>query len=85
MKSNKGNKVPNQLIIHTSEATYFQSYQSIIIKTTFEDGQRVVYLDEYYWNYSPTTSKYRNAFLGKTNQEVKNNVKNGIYKLTNLN
>jgi hypothetical protein len=85
MTSKRGNKVANQFIIHTPEATFFQSYQSIIIKTTFEDGQRVVYLDEYYWNYSNTTSKYRNLFLGENSKIIENKIKKGIYKLTNLN
>ena len=85
MTSSRGNKVPNQFIIHTPEATYFQSYQSIIIMTTFEDGERVVYLDEYYWNYSKTTSKYRNLFLGEDSKEVEKKVKNSVYKLKNLN
>jgi hypothetical protein len=85
MTSNRGNKIANQFIIHTPEAIYFQSYQSIIIKTTFEDGQRVVYLDEYYWNYSNTTSKYRNLFLGENSKIIENKIKKGIYKLTNLN
>ena len=85
MTSSKGNKIANQFIIHTPEATYFQSYQSIIIKTTFEEGKRVVYLDEYYWNYSKTTSKYRNSFLGENSKIVEEKVKNGVYLLTNLN
>lgn len=85
MKSRNGNKVPNQFIVHTPEATFFQSYNSIIVKTTFKDGQRVVYLDEYYWNYSRTTSKYRSLFLGENTQETKDNIKSGKYKLTNLN
>ena len=85
MTSSRGNKIANQFIIHTPEATYFQSYQSIIIKTTFEEGKRVVYLDEYYWNYSKTTSKYRNSFLGENSKIVEEKVKNGVYLLTNLN
>ncbi len=85
MTTSRGNKIANQFIIYTPEATYFQSYQSIIIKTTFEDGQRVVYLDEYYWNYSNTTSKYRNLFLGENSKIIENKIKKGIYKLTNLN
>lgn len=64
-ESKNGNKVPNQFIIHTPEFTLFQSYNSTIIKTTFEDGKRVVYLDEYFWDYSKTTGKYRNQFLGE--------------------
>lgn len=85
MTSSRGNVIPNQFIIHTPEATYFQSYQSIIVKTTFKEGNRVVYLDEYYWNYSKTTSKYRNEFLGENTKEIKQKIEKGIYKLINLN
>ena len=81
----KGNKIPNQFIIHTSEATYFKSYESIIIKTTFEDGERVVYLDECYWDYSNTTGKYRNLFLGENKKETQKKLDAGIYKLIDLN
>ena len=83
--SDKGNKVPNQFIIHTSEYTIFQSYDSTIVKTTFEDGVKVYYLDEYYWNYSKTTSKYRNQFLGENTKETQVKIDNGTYKLVNLN
>lgn len=85
MKSSRGNEVPNQFIIHTSEATYFQSYESIIVKTTHSDGVRIVFLDATYWNYSKTTSKYRNQFLGKTTKQIEENIKAGIYKLVDLN
>lgn len=85
MTSANGNKVANQFIIFDSEYTAFQSYNSIIVKTTFEDGQRVVYLDSYYWNYSKTTSKYRNQFLGETTKETQAKIDNGTYKLTDLN
>jgi hypothetical protein len=84
-ESKNGNKVPNQFIIHTSEFTLFQSYNSIIIKTTFEDGKRVVYLDEFYWDYSKTTGKYRNQFLGEDKKTTESKIKNNIYKLANLN
>jgi len=84
-ESKNGNKVPNQFIIHTSEFTLFQSYNSTIIKTTFEDGKRVVYLDEYYWDYSKTTGKYRNQFLGEDKKTTELKIKNNIYKLANLN
>jgi len=83
--SSKGNKVANQFMINTSEYRMFQSYNSNIVKTTFEDGKRVVYLDEYYYNYSKTTSKYRNLYLGESTKEIEAKIKAGIYKLTNLN
>lgn len=85
MRSAKGNAIPNQLIIFESDATYFQSYNSIIVKTTFEDGKRVVYLDENKWDYSVTTGKYRNQFLGETKSETEKKIKSGEYRLTNLN
>ena len=89
--SDRGNPITNQIIITEEKKNYvkkeiFQSYDSIIVvkeymplKTTF------VYLDEYYWNYSRTTSKYRNIFLNETTEETKRKIKNGIYKLANLN
>ena len=55
----KGNKVSNQFIIFTPKFTSLKSYNYIIVKTTFEDGQRVIYLDSYYWNYSKIIGKYR--------------------------
>ena len=85
MTSSRGNVVPNQFIIHTPEATYFQSYDSIIVKTTFIDGERVIILDKYYWDYSKTTSKYRNEFLGKTTKEIKSLIDSEKYLLMDLN
>lgn len=85
LTSPNGNKVANQFIIFDSEFTLFQSYDSVIIKTTFEDGKRVVYLDEKYYNYSKTTSKYRNLFLGETTKEIEAKIKNGTYILKDLN
>jgi hypothetical protein len=85
MKVSNAWGVPNQSIIHTPEATYFQSYNSIIVKTTHEDGKRVVVLDEVFWNYSKTTSKYRNSFLGETSKEVAAKISSGEYQLENLN
>ena len=62
LTSNNGNKVPNQLeIIDNNGTKYFQSYNSIIIKQTTNN----TYLDSYYYNYSRTTSKYRNLYLDR--------------------
>ena len=83
--NDKGREILNQFIIYTPEATYFQSYKSIIVKTTFEDGKRVVYLDRDYWDYSQTTSKYRNQYLGETTKDTKRKIKSGEYKLADLN
>ena len=71
--------------ILTPEATFFQSYNSIIVKTTFEEGKRKVYLDNNTWDYSKTTSKYRNQFLGESTKETQKKIKSGEYTLINLN
>ena len=85
MGNGKGGTVKNQYIIFDSEFTLFQSYDSVIVKTCFEDGKRKVYLDEKYWDYSKTTGKYRNLFLGESKAETEKKIKSGEYTLTNLN
>jgi hypothetical protein len=81
LSSPRGNDVPNQFEIQTPTATYFQSYNSIIVKK--EGG--ITYLDENYWNYSRTTSKYRNLFLGETTKQTQQKIDSGVYILTDLN
>jgi len=44
-----------------------------------------VYLDKYYWNYSKTTSKYRNIFLGENSKEIQDKINSGVYTLIDLN
>ena len=81
--SSKGNKIANQFIF-TDEIgnKYFQSYSSVIVKINPLDQ---IYLDQKYWNYSNTTGKYRNIFLGETITETKKKIKSGEYILTDLN
>lgn len=86
MSNGKGGTVKNQFIIFSPEATYFQSYQTIIVKTDFdENGKRRVTLDEKAWDYSKTTGKYRNLFLGESKKETERKIKNGEYILVDLN
>jgi hypothetical protein len=56
-----GRPIPNQFIITTEKGLYFQSYNSIICFLDKKNNK--IYLDPEYWNYSKTTSKYRNQFL----------------------
>lgn len=82
MISSKGNCVPNQFIIKHDGKTWFQSYETIIA-VKYEDGS--IALDENYWDYSVTTGKYRNLFLGESKKETQEKIDKGIYKLANLN
>lgn len=86
MISTRGNKIANQFEIRTDKGVYFQSYNSIIaFNGYYFGGKKQIFLDSYYWDYSRTTSKYRNIFLDMTTNEVKKAIKEGTIKLTNLN
>jgi hypothetical protein len=95
MTSANGNKIANQFIITEDEnemsgnaIQYFQSYNTIIAKRDkFRAGiaKRAITLDFAKWDYSKTTSKYRNQFLGETTKETAAKIKSGEYTLANLN
>ncbi len=57
----------------------------MIVKKDYESDQVKIYLDQKYWNYSNTTGKYRNIFLGETIKDTKAKIKSGEYILTDLN
>jgi len=84
MTSNRtGYEVANQMIINDGKGnTYFQSYRSIIAKV---DKKGKVSLDSTYWDYSKTTSKYRNQFLGEKKEDTLKKIADKTYKLANLN
>ena len=81
-----GNEVANQFIIlHRTEKgvrQIFQSYNSIIAVID-EDGK--VTLDKQKWDYSVTTGRYRNQFLGESIADTRKKIKDGIYFLDDLN
>ena len=81
MISSNGNTIPNQFIVYDNEKTYFQSYDSII--ALVKNG--ITYLDRYFWDYSVTTGKYRNAFLGENIYATRDKIEKGKYILKDLN
>ena len=83
MGSSNGNPVPNQFIINGENAQYFQSYNSIIVRKDWTDGS--IALDRNKWDFSTTTGKYRNQFLGETKKETEAKIKSGEYMLADLN
>ncbi len=94
MTSSSGHKVANQFIItehgrgalgNFSKRQIFQSYKSVIaIRTMWSDDTRIQ-LDRNKWDYSKTTGKYRNQFLGETKKETQAKIDSGEYILTDLN
>lgn len=81
MESPNGNFAANQFIIEMDGKRIFQSYNSVI--AVIEYGR--VTLDKYYWDYSRTTGKYRNIFLGEGIEETRRKIHEGIYQLDDLN
>ena len=81
MIGHSGQPVKNQSEIEDDQGNrYFQSYNTIIVALK----GRNVYLD-HNWDYSSTTGKYRNLYLGETRKETKEKIKEGIYTVTKLN
>ena len=82
-------KIANQFIITADyddggeSGKYFQSYQSMIAFRAAGTG--TVTLDKNKWDYSRTTGKYRNQFLGETKKETEKKIKSGEYILADLN
>ena len=58
LTNRQGNKVANQFIIEDGNKVAFQSYNSKIVEV---EGTWITFFQDY--NYSATTSKYRNKFL----------------------
>ena len=69
--------VKNQFVISDNGNTYFQSYNSIIVK---RDINNKITLGNN-WDYSKTTGKYRNLFLRETKKETEKKIASGIYKI----
>jgi len=74
MTSNAGNDVPNQFIIYTEYGKMFRSYSSNIAFIPYDEN--TIYLGSD-WEYSRTTTKYRNEFLRCNTAELRTMIKNG--------
>ena len=76
------NDRPNQFLIVTPDAHYYQSYKSLIAMRTNEGK---IYLDINKWDYSTTTGKYRNIFLNENKSLTQKKINSNIYLLVDLN
>ena len=89
-----GRTVPNQFIVteygqellrNFLRREIFQSYDSIIAIVTTWAAETRIELDVDKWDFSRTTGRYRNQFLGETKKETEKKIKSGEYKLAKLN
>jgi ABC-type Fe3+ transport system substrate-binding protein len=82
MEGNNG-PVRNQFVITGDDGSEtFQSYRSAIVR---RDAFGKVTLDRKTWDYSTTTGKYRNRFLGESKADTERKIKSGEYELVDLN
>jgi len=94
MSNNNDRAIPNQFIItdhgrgalgNFTERQTFQSYDSVIaVKTVWPDKTRIE-IDKNKWDYSNTTGRYRNQFLGEDKKTTQKKIDSGEYILTDLN
>ena len=82
MLNSNGNAVKNQLVIIEDDGSVvFQSYKTRIARIK-KDG--TVVLDPKH-DCSKTTTRYRNLFLKQTSAQVNARIKDGTYKIEDLN
>ena len=62
-------------------ARLLQSYTSIICGV---DKAGRIWLDRRAWDYSSTTGRHRNAFLGEDINETRKKITNGTYRLCDM-
>ncbi len=84
MQTSSGGVAIDQEIVRSKRSgnVSFYSYKTEIVRINKEG---VVILDKKYWDYSKTTSKYRNMFLGEDTKTIKKKIADGTYKLRSLN
>lgn len=83
IKNQNGKTAPSQaVIVDYNGRLIFMSYGTIIA-IKHPDGR--VELDAEKWDYSVTTGKYRNVFLGETKRETEQKIATGVYQLAKLN
>jgi hypothetical protein len=58
--NSRGRKVANQFVIENGNVYTFQSYNSVVAVVDFDNSTVTLGSD---WNYSTTTSRYRNKFF----------------------
>ncbi len=81
MYTKLGNPSVNNCVESVNGGRMFISYNTNI---AYIIGNNV-FLDREYWNYSKTTTYYRNQFLGENTAVTRKKIESGEYTLIDLN
>lgn len=71
--NSRGRKVANQFVIENGNIYTFQSYNSVIAVVNFDNSTITLGRD---WDYSTTTSRYRNKFFETLGLDELSNTEN---------
>ena len=91
MIGNTGNPIVNQFVItdEASQTSYFQSYDTIVAKMSRKGHYMETIIDTSWDNPrlggSKTTSKYLARFLMEPRKTTIDKIRNGVYRIENLN
>jgi uncharacterized protein affecting Mg2+/Co2+ transport len=72
----------NFVVVENEDQVALFSYDSLIAVKDLGSGE--ITLNERYWNYSATTGKHRNEFLGEGIAETRKKIKSGEYIVEDL-
>ena len=89
LRSNNGNKVPNQFEIVQTKKDYckhiFQSYQTTIATIEYKNNGKQIIFDTNALNYSRTTNRYLYKFMLMNRKEIEKLIKLKKIKFKDLN
>ena len=86
MLTSNGKPAKDQYVLtYEDGSTAFESYGTLIAHRPVNYPKQPIRLDRDAWNYSITTARYRNRFLGEATAETRKRIKNGQYELAALN
>lgn len=86
MLTSSGKPAKDQYVLTYEDGSMaFESYGKVIAHRPVNYPNQPIRLDKYYWDYSLTTSRYRNRFLGEPTSETRKRIKNGQYALVSFN
>ena len=86
MLTSSGKPAKDQHVItYDDGSTAFESYGTIIAHRPVNYPSQPIRLDKWKWNYSVTTARYRNRFLGEATADTRKRIKTGQYVLVDLN
>lgn len=86
MLTSSGKPAKDQYVVyHDDGSTAFVSYGTTIAVRPADYPKTRIKLDKWKWNYSITTARYRNRFLGEATAQTRKRIQNGQYELVDLN